>query len=112
MDFVKSGCVPDGALVPMRASCRLSWWGSPACSEQGGHQRRPRPGLQEPAVPRELLVQELPQFGLKVGLTNYAAAYCTGLLAARRALNTFGLAEAYAGVEEATGAARSCLCAL
>lgn len=27
---------------------------------------------------------ELPQFGIKVGLTNYAAAYCTGLLVARR----------------------------
>lgn len=27
---------------------------------------------------------ELPHFGIKVGLTNYAAAYCTGLLLARR----------------------------
>lgn len=27
---------------------------------------------------------ELPKFGVKVGLTNYAAAYCTGLLLARR----------------------------
>lgn len=27
---------------------------------------------------------ELPRFGIKVGLTNYAAAYCTGLLLARR----------------------------
>uniref|UniRef100_A0A915HNJ4 Ribosomal protein L5 n=1 Tax=Romanomermis culicivorax TaxID=13658 RepID=A0A915HNJ4_ROMCU len=27
---------------------------------------------------------ELPRYGLKVGLTNYAAAYCTGLLLARR----------------------------
>lgn len=27
---------------------------------------------------------ELPQFGVTVGLTNYAAAYCTGLLLARR----------------------------
>ena len=27
---------------------------------------------------------ELPNFGVKVGLTNYAAAYCTGLLLARR----------------------------
>ena len=27
---------------------------------------------------------ELPQYGVKVGLTNYAAAYCTGLLLARR----------------------------
>ncbi|KAF3780958.1 50S ribosomal protein L18 [Nymphaea thermarum] len=28
---------------------------------------------------------ELPRYGLEVGLTNYAAAYCTGLLLARRA---------------------------
>lgn len=27
---------------------------------------------------------ELPKFGVKCGLTNYAAAYCTGLLLARR----------------------------
>jgi large subunit ribosomal protein L5e len=27
---------------------------------------------------------ELPKYGVKVGLTNYAAAYCTGLLLARR----------------------------
>ena len=27
---------------------------------------------------------ELPKYGIKVGLTNYAAAYCTGLLLARR----------------------------
>jgi large subunit ribosomal protein L5e len=27
---------------------------------------------------------ELPNYGVPVGLTNYAAAYCTGLLLARR----------------------------
>ena len=27
---------------------------------------------------------ELPRYGVKVGLSNYAAAYCTGLLLARR----------------------------
>lgn len=34
---------------------------------------------------------ELPAFGVKVGLTNYAAAYCTGLLCARRVLTNLGL---------------------
>lgn len=34
---------------------------------------------------------ELPAFGVKVGLTNYAAVYCTGLLCARRALHKLGL---------------------
>lgn len=29
---------------------------------------------------------ELPRYGVKVGLKNYAAAYCTGLLIARRLL--------------------------
>ena len=38
---------------------------------------------------------ELPHFGLKQGLTNYAAAYCTGLLLARRVLTKFGLADTY-----------------
>lgn len=32
---------------------------------------------------------ELPNYGVKVGLTNYAAAYCTGLLCARR-VSCFG----------------------
>jgi large subunit ribosomal protein L5e len=42
---------------------------------------------------------ELPRYGLKVGLKNYAAAYCTGLLVARRVLTQLGLAEAYPGNE-------------
>jgi len=46
---------------------------------------------------------ELPQFGLKVGLTNYAAAYCTGLLMARRLLKKFRLDEIYKGCEKITG---------
>jgi len=46
---------------------------------------------------------ELPNFGLKFGLTNYAAAYCTGLLIARRVLTKLGLASTYKGLEEASG---------
>lgn len=65
---------------------------------------------------------ELPQFGVKVGLTNYAAAYCTGLLLARRVLKKFNLDKTYVGqtkvdgelfevedVEEGPGAFRACL---
>ena len=46
---------------------------------------------------------ELPKYGLKVGLSNYAAAYCVGLLIARRTLKKFGLDEEYVGQEEVTG---------
>lgn len=46
---------------------------------------------------------ELPRYGIKVGLTNYAAAYCTGLLLARRVLQSLKLADQYKGAEEATG---------
>jgi len=46
---------------------------------------------------------ELPKFGVNVGLTNYAAAYCTGLLVARRILHKFGLNEIYNGVDEVNG---------
>merc|ERR1719277_729437 len=46
---------------------------------------------------------ELPSFGLKFGLTNYAAAYCTGLLIARRVLTKLGLADTYKGLAEASG---------
>lgn len=46
---------------------------------------------------------ELPRYGVKAGLTNYAAAYCVGLLCARRMLQKLGLDEKYKGVEEVTG---------
>jgi large subunit ribosomal protein L5e len=46
---------------------------------------------------------ELPEYGLTVGLTNYSAAYATGLLVARRVLTKFGLADTYKGQEEADG---------
>merc|ERR1711966_129389 len=43
---------------------------------------------------------ELPRYGLKVGLKNYAAAYCTGLLCARRLLAKVGLDDVYEGNDE------------
>lgn len=43
---------------------------------------------------------ELSRYGLKVGLKNYAAAYCTGLLVARRLLQKVGLDELYEGNTE------------
>ncbi|MCP9263437.1 60S ribosomal protein L5 [Dirofilaria immitis] len=46
---------------------------------------------------------ELPRYGIKVGLTNYASAYATGLLLARRHLLKIGLAETYKGMEEVNG---------
>ncbi|PVU99297.1 hypothetical protein BB559_000323 [Furculomyces boomerangus] len=46
---------------------------------------------------------ELPRYGVKVGLTNWSAAYCTGLLVARRVLSKLGLSEKYEGVVEADG---------
>ena len=47
--------------------------------------------------------KELPNYGLKMGLKNFAAAYCTGLLCARRLLKKTGLDELYAGNEEPDG---------
>jgi len=46
---------------------------------------------------------ELPRYGVKVGLTNYAAAYCTGLLLARRTLQKFNLDTIYEGNTEING---------
>jgi|ERR1711879_4674 len=46
---------------------------------------------------------ELPRYGAKVGLTNYASAYATGLLLARRHLQKLGLADKYEGAVEVTG---------
>jgi len=47
---------------------------------------------------------ELPRYGVKVGLTNYASAYATGLLLARRLLRKLKLDKVYAGAKEANGA--------
>jgi len=46
---------------------------------------------------------ELPRYGVKVGLTNYSAAYCTGLLLARRILKKFNLDTVYEGQKEVDG---------
>jgi len=47
---------------------------------------------------------ELKRYGLKVGFTNYAAAYATGLLLARRVNHKFALNELYEGKTEVDGA--------
>lgn len=46
---------------------------------------------------------ELPRYGITHGLTNWSAAYATGLLLARRTLQKLGLDETYPGVEEVEG---------
>lgn len=46
---------------------------------------------------------ELPRYGLKVGLKNYSAAYCTGLLLARRLLTSLKLDKIYQSVASVTG---------
>ena len=46
---------------------------------------------------------ELPRYGVEVGLTNYAASYCTGLLCARRLLTQLKLADSYKGSTEVSG---------
>jgi len=51
---------------------------------------------------------ELPRYGLTAGLKNYAAAYATGLLVARRALSKLGLADKYKGNKEVDGKVVSC----
>ena len=47
--------------------------------------------------------KELPKYGINHGLTNWTAAYATGLLIARRVLTKLGLADKYEGVVEPTG---------
>lgn len=47
--------------------------------------------------------KELPKYGIKAGLANFAAAYATGLLVARRLLNKLGLEDSFEGVEECDG---------
>merc|ERR1711904_328744 len=48
--------------------------------------------------------RELSNYGLTVGITNYSAAYCVGLLCARRCLTNFALDKVYNGIDSVTGA--------
>lgn len=52
---------------------------------------------------------ELPNYGVKVGLSNYAAAYCTGLLCARRVLTNLGLDKTEFNEEEGPRSFKACL---
>ncbi|CAK9782227.1 60S ribosomal protein L5 [Cutaneotrichosporon oleaginosum] len=47
--------------------------------------------------------KELSKYGISHGLTNWTAAYATGLLVARRALTKVGLADKYEGFAEPSG---------
>jgi len=47
--------------------------------------------------------KELKRYGVKAGFTNYASAYCVGLLAARRLLKKLGLDGKFKGAKAATG---------
>ena len=62
-----------------------------------------QPTLTGDRVTMAAYAHELPAFGVKVGLTNYAACYCTGLLLARRVLTKLGLEKDYAGVKTVSG---------
>ncbi|KAJ3147098.1 60S ribosomal protein L5 [Irineochytrium annulatum] len=46
---------------------------------------------------------ELPRYGVELGLTNWSAAYATGLLIARRVLTQLNLADKYEGNQEVDG---------
>ncbi|EPZ34992.1 60s ribosomal protein l5-b [Rozella allomycis CSF55] len=59
--------------------------------------------IQGDVVIASAYAHELPRYGVQVGLTNYAAAYCVGLLLARRVLTKFNLASKYEGQTEADG---------
>lgn len=59
--------------------------------------------IQGDVVVAAAYAHELPEYGLKVGLSNYSAAYCVGLLVARRVLTRYNLADTYKGEEEPTG---------
>lgn len=67
-------------------------------------------GLTHDRVLCAAYAHELPQFGLKAGLTNYPACYCTGLLCGRRLLQKLShgsgetpMATLYKGLEKCTG---------
>jgi len=59
--------------------------------------------LQGDVIVTSAYAHELPRYGVSVGLTNYSAAYATGLLIGRRVLQKFGLDSMYEGQIEVDG---------
>ncbi|OAF71273.1 hypothetical protein A3Q56_00946 [Intoshia linei] len=59
--------------------------------------------LQGDVVVCQATSAELVKYGITVGLTNYSAAYCTGLLIARRTLKKYKLDSLYAGNDNVNG---------
>ena len=59
--------------------------------------------IQGDRILAQAMSSELPRYGVSVGLKNYAAAYCTGLLLARRLLKQVGLDTAFVGKKDASG---------
>lgn len=59
--------------------------------------------LQGDVILTAAYAHELPRYGVKVGLTNYASAYAVGLLIGRRVLQKFGLDTMYEGQIEVDG---------
>jgi len=59
--------------------------------------------IQSDRVLSAAYAHELPRYGAKVGLKNYAAAYATGLLIARRVLAKLGLDKTYVGQTKPEG---------
>ena len=57
------------------------------------------PSLQGDKVFAQAQSRELPRYGVEYGLTNYPAAYATGLLLARRLLTKIGLDKTYQGTK-------------
>jgi len=55
------------------------------------------------AVIESAYAHELKKYGVLGGYKNYSAAYCTGLLLARRVLAKFGIDSKFPGVKEVTG---------
>merc|ERR1712072_139905 len=51
---------------------------------------------------------ELKRYGLEVGLTHYSAAYCVGLLCARRLLKKYNLDDKFEGTPEVTAEFEDC----
>ncbi|KAM6185189.1 large ribosomal subunit protein uL18-like [Rhynchocyon petersi] len=65
------------------------------CQNASAHYRRDM-------IVYTIYAHELPNYGMKVVLTNHTAAYCTGLLLGHWLLNRFGMEKTYKGQVEVT----------
>ncbi|ELW47788.1 60S ribosomal protein L5 [Tupaia chinensis] len=101
-----SQCRKNNVILDMMEMCKKA---HTAIRENPVYEKKPKKEVRKKRRGYDSLRSLCPQttkiqkYSVKAGLMNDAAAYCTGLLLARRLLSRFGMDKLYEGQVEVTG---------